>query len=97
MEPEKQRIVLPPSQELLKEALHAEDVPKIYANGFHLAHTHADVSIFLQQHGKVVAIVSMSFTLAKTLAQLVGNQILELENELDHQFLTTRRFEEKSE
>lgn len=97
MEPEKQRILPEGVESLLSEAFHAEDVPKIYANGFHLGHTNADVSIFLRQHGKVVAIVSMSFTLAKTLAQLVGNHILELENDLDHKFLTTQHFKEKSE
>ena len=77
-----------PGPEIL-EALHSDTVPKMYTNGFAIILGNSDVNIVWQQHGKLVGVSQMSFTLAKTLVQKLGGVILELEQATEHDFLTT--------
>jgi hypothetical protein len=83
------------SPEEIINALTSEETVKIYANGFINVHSSSDVSIVLQQHGKPVGVVNMSYTLAKTLVQQLGDLIIDLEEELGQEFPTTGDVEER--
>ena len=80
----------------LKVALQREDVPKIYANGFSVGLSNADVIVILQRFGQnPVAVVNLSYTLAKTLAQRLGRLVSEFERVNGEQdILTTDRIDE---
>lgn len=61
----------------------------LYGNGFSLMAGNADVCLILQQNGKPVAAVNMSFTLAKTLAKKLGGLIEQIENNTNHTIMVT--------
>lgn len=49
-------------------ALRDPEVKRLYANGFTLGLSNADTHIVLQFFGRPIAVVNMSYTLAKTLS-----------------------------
>lgn len=69
-------------------------VARIYANGFAVGLTNADAVIVLQLSGHPVAIVNLSYTLAKTLAQRLGRIVAELETAIDTTLVTTDKIDE---
>lgn len=81
---------------VLLEALARDDVPKIYANGFGVGLSNADVFVVFQKFGpKPVAVLNLSYTLAKTLAQRLGQVVSEFERAVgDQNILTTDRIDE---
>jgi len=79
----------------IAEILHNPELPRYYANGFTTALGNSDVSLILQQHGRPVAIVHLSFVLAKTLAQKLGQAIVELETDIEISIPTTDLVEKK--
>jgi hypothetical protein len=81
--------VNPESIDILKIATSDSSIPKIYANGFAVGLTNADVAIVLQLSGQPVAILNISFTLAKTLAQKVGGVVSALEEAINQNLVTT--------
>lgn len=71
------------------------DTHKIYANGFAIGMTNADVCIVLQRSGQPEAVVNVSYTLAKTLAQSLGQLVTEWESATGQKLQTTHTIEQK--
>ena len=65
------------------------DTPQIYANGFQLGITNADVNLVLKLDNRPVAVVHMSYTLAKTLHQFIGNVVTKFEKSVGRKMLVT--------
>jgi hypothetical protein len=65
------------------------DVPHIYSNGFNIVLGAGDVNIVLSKMGQNVATISLSFTVAKTLAEKLGGSIKTLEKVTDNTIMTT--------
>ena len=78
--------------DVLQVALDNPNVPKIYVNGFQVASTNADIMIVAQSNARPTAVLNMSFELAKTLVQKVGNVVELVEKQTDTKFLTTEDF-----
>ncbi|MBN2242810.1 MAG: hypothetical protein JW793_08970 [Acidobacteria bacterium] len=49
--------------------------PQIYGNGFSIGMGNSDTYIVIQRFGKPVAVINMSFTLAKTLVLKLGGLV----------------------
>jgi hypothetical protein len=71
-----------------------ESVARIYANGFTLGLTNADMSIVLQLFGRPVAVVSVSYTLAKTLSLKLSHLVNEWEQRTQQTLVTTDKIDE---
>lgn len=71
------------------DAALAAGCPQIYANGFALGLGIGDVLVALQQNGKPVANINLSFTVAKTLCIKLGTMIHELEQKTSQTIMTT--------
>jgi len=82
--------------DLIQMALDNPSVPKIYLNGFQIGSTNADVMILAQQNIRPVAVINMSFELAKTLVSKLGYVMKRIEDETDTKFLTTDDFKKDS-
>ena len=81
--------------EAIERAVTSDDVQKLYANGFALGMGNSDVMIVFNRFGgKPVAIVNLSYTLAKTLAQRMGTLVAEFEQTIGQDILTTDRVDE---
>ena len=78
---------LTPEQQQAQAMLSAP-VPRLYANGFVIAQTHADVSVVLLLNGAPSAIVSLSFISAKTLIEEMKKAMSVLEEGLEQQIPT---------
>jgi hypothetical protein len=65
------------------------EVPKMYANGFQIVMSNSDVSILLIQNNVPVAVVNVSYTIAKTLSEKVGELIGKLEARSKQPIMTT--------
>src|SRR3989304_5205592 len=63
--------------------------PQFYANGFTIGMTNADTFLVLQMFGKPVAVVSLSYTLAKTLAQRLNGLVSYWEKKTGKEIQTT--------
>ena len=74
---------------LIKSALDNEEIPTIYFNGFVTSVGMGDVMVVLNQTNKPVAILNMSYTLAKTLAEKLGRGIAGLEQKSGNTIMTT--------
>lgn len=61
--------------------------PQVYCNGFALNLSNADVSLNLIWNGVHTSTVSMSFTTAKTLRNLLNELITKLETESGHEIM----------
>jgi hypothetical protein len=83
-------------QQALDAALDNPDIPKLYANAFAVGLTNADMFIIFQKFGqRPAAVVNLSYTLAKTLAQRLGALVAEFEAKVAEQsILTTDRIDE---
>ncbi len=79
---------------MIKDAVSNADVPKIYTNGFGVGLSNADIVIILQRFGNPVAVLNLSYTLAKTLAQKLGGVVADFESKIAGQeILTTDRID----
>jgi len=65
------------------------ELPKTYANGFQVVMSNSDVSLLLIQNNVPVAVVNMSYTVAKTLSKKVGELIEKLETRSGQPIMTT--------
>ena len=72
-------------------------VPQIYCNGYINGMTAGDVLTVLERNGKPVAVLNMSFTVAKSIAQGIGTIVAELEAQSGRPMLTTREVENLGE
>lgn len=61
---------------------------KFYFNGFSLAISPTDISILIQQNNQVVALITTSHAMAKTLMINLTNAINDLEKNIGTQILT---------
>ena len=76
-------------EEQIQLALQDESVPKMYLNGFVNSLGAGDVMLVLLRTSQPVAVLNMSFTVAKTLAQKLGQLIAELENQSGNVIMST--------
>ena len=73
------------------------DVPKIYFNGFINGLSSGDIVSVLELNGQPVAVLNMSFTVAKTLVQSIGSIVADLEEKGGRTMLTTKDVEALAE
>jgi len=71
------------------EAARNKEIPKLYCNGFISVMGQGDVSLLLQRNGIDEAVVSMSYTVAKTLSQKLGALVNSLETKSKNTIMTT--------
>lgn len=69
------------------------DIPNIYFNGFLNSISSGDIISILERNGKPVAVLNMSYTVAKTLALSLGQLISQFESGTDRTMLTTHDVE----
>lgn len=79
----------PQPQKSLEPAQVADNVPQIYANGFEINLGAGDVHLVLKRRGEDVAIIDMSYTLAKTLSEFMGKMVAFLEQTTGNTIMTT--------
>lgn len=72
----------------VQAALIDSDIPKIYVNGFASGLSVSDAYVVLQSSGTDVAVLQMSYTTAKTLAQHLMQTIQGLEERTGHLIMT---------
>ncbi len=71
------------------EALENPEIQRIYANGFVNAMGVGDIMILLQNSKKPIAVLNLSYTVAKTLAIKLGALISQLEDSTGNTIMTT--------
>ena len=69
------------------------DVPRIYFNGFASGLSTGDVVTVVEQNGRPVAVLNMSYTVAKSYSQGLATVIAKLEEESGRQIMTTKKIE----
>ena len=79
----------PVTPENIDELRRSDDLFHVYANGFTIAHSNSDTSLILQRSGKPVAIIDLTYGVAKTLVQKLGRLIVEIEEKTKVPVLTT--------
>lgn len=82
------------ASDVVQTALSDQTVQRVYANGFALGLTNADITVVLQQNAQPIAVLNLSFTLAKTLAQRLGRVVSEFEEKLSTTLVTTDKIDE---
>lgn len=75
-------------QPLQMGAPSAPTVPQLYVNGFKAGCSTADVFVVIQHNGNDTAVLNMSFTLAKTLAEALDKVIEQLEQKSGQKIMT---------
>jgi hypothetical protein len=78
----------------LMMAVRDPNVHRVYANGFTLGLTNADTHIVLQWFGRPIAIVNLSYTLAKTLSQRLAKMVEDWEKKTGQPLATTDKIDE---
>ena len=73
----------------IEAAISDVDMLSLYVNGFSVTVGSGDVMFVLKRNGQSVAVLNMSYTLAKTLATKVGGVIANLESKAKTVMLTT--------
>ena len=69
------------------------DVPRVYFNGFVNGMSTGDIITILEKNNAPVAILNMSFTVAKTLSVSLGQIIARLEEASERPIMTTHDIE----
>lgn len=82
----------PDAEQRFQRALDA-GVPQIYVNGFMNGLGTGDVHSVLERNGQPVAVLNMSFTVAKTFAQALAIVVSEVETRAGREMLTTHDVE----
>ncbi len=67
----------------------ASEVPQIYANGFVNSISSGDIVTVLERNGKPVALLNLSYTVAKTLARSLAQIFAQMEELTGREMLTT--------
>jgi hypothetical protein len=81
------------NQEMLTRALQDPSIPEIHFNGFVNGVGPGDVVILLLRYGRPVAKLAASFTVAKTLAELMAQAIVNLEHSTGNTIMTSQDIE----
>jgi hypothetical protein len=76
------------------DAAKAANVPEIYINGFVHGLGAGDVYTVIERNGSPVAILNMSYTVAKTFSVALGAIVARLESRSGRDMLTTQEIEE---
>ncbi len=76
-------------QDIIRYALESDEVEKIYANGFINFLNISDVGIILQLNNKPKVVLNISYSLAKTLHEKLGDLIKNFEEDSQHEIMTT--------
>ena len=76
------------------DAAVAADVPHLSANGLALMLTNGDIMLSLEQNNRPVGTLNLSFTVAKTLAVILGNAIADLESMSGRPIMTTHEIDQ---
>jgi hypothetical protein len=74
-------------------ALLDPSIPKIYANGFSLGLTNADAQLVLMLFGRPITVLSLSYTLTKTLSEKLTSLVNDWEKKTGHVIETTDSIE----
>lgn len=77
------------SLNVLTKAVRDPSVNRIYANGFTIGISNADAHIVLSWFGQPLAIVNISYTLAKTLSLKLNKLVEDWEKKTKHPLATT--------
>ena len=78
----------------LQEAFKNPEIPNLYANTFIMASGTGDITLLFERNGVSVATLNVSYTVAKSLAVLLGQSISDLEKESGNTIMTTHDIEE---
>lgn len=79
----------PVDVEKLETAVASKDIPHIYANGFVNALSNADIIVVLERQKSPVAVLNLSYTMAKSLAQKLSEIIKSFEKATGQTIMTT--------
>lgn len=90
-EKEKQQILA----EMIRQALNSKDLPKFYVNGFVNFYGPSDVGVLLKANDQPVALLNMSYTVAKSLSQKLIGMIEDFERQTGREIMTTDFIEKK--
>lgn len=72
-----------------QKAVENPDVPKLYANGAVFGLSNADAYVVFERNGIPVAMINLSYTLAKTLQRSIGAAMADFESKVERKILTT--------
>ncbi len=81
------------AEDIILKAVDSTETPKFYANGFNNGLGIGDIVTVLMQNNKPVAVVNLSYTVAKTLAIKLNDLILRLEEDTGNVIMTTDQIE----
>jgi hypothetical protein len=81
------------NEEILTGALQDTTIPEIHFNGFVNGVGPGDVVILLLRHGRPVAKLAASYTVVKTLAELLAQSIVNLEHSTGNTIMTSQAIE----
>ena|SRR5688572_26237371 len=82
-------------QSQIMEALQDETLPVIYFNGFVNTIGSGDVLIILKRHEKPVAVLNVSYSVAKSMATKLGGIIASFEQKIGNVIMTTDEINQK--
>lgn len=80
-----QKVALPVDSSPLTDP----DIPKFYANGFSIGFSNADAQIVLMLYGRPFAVLSLSYTLTKTLSEGLADLVKAWETKTGQKLQTT--------
>ena len=80
--------------ERMKSALESKEVTQIAANTFTSAYGNSDIIVLLERNGSPVAILNLSYTLAKSLAIDLSNTVAAIENGVGQAIPTMNEIEQ---
>ena len=78
----------------VKSILADKDIPNFYTNGFAVTLGLGDLICVLQRNEQPVAVMNISYTVAKTLALTLTRVIHDLEKKTKHEFMTIQNVRE---
>jgi hypothetical protein len=79
----------------IQGALSDASLPRFYLNGFSTTLGSSDVLVVLKQNNKPIALVNMSYTIAKSLSEKLANSISILEKLTGNTIMTTDDIQKK--
>lgn len=83
------------NDERLNRAIEDESVPRFYFNGFVFGTGQADIVAVIERNNAPVAVINMSYTVAKTFALKLGQTIAAFEESTGREMLTTDEVQAK--
>jgi hypothetical protein len=72
------------ARQKFEKVMNDPNVPQIYVNNLQSGYNNTDFILLLESNGRPSAVLNMSYTLAKTLVETIGNNITDLEAKLGH-------------